>query len=215
MVKRLSRLAVVASIALSAGACTQLDNTLASVPFLAFMRNAPSFDPYEAPRNAPPGSIPFESPAGVYLPPQEPTETALQAFALSPAGRNPFQSGDTAVLALGKKMYDRHCMVCHNTDGTGNGPVVGPGKFPLAPTLVGSTALGKSDGYIYGIIRAGRNLMPAYGARINHTERWAIATYVKHLQAQGGAAVPAAPQTTGAPGAAPAGTPAPAGQESR
>ena len=208
MAKTFSRAAALAALSLSFAACTPLDNALASVPFLAFMRNAPFFDPYEAPRNAPPGSIPFESPAGAYMAPLEPTDAALNAFAASPAGQNPYAHEDSAALAHGQKMYERHCAVCHGDDATGNGRIVGPGKFPMnPPNLITS---GRSEGYIYGIIRTGRTLMPSYGARTSHTDRWAIATYIQHLQAQAGSAAapaPAAATTT------PAAAPAPAGQE--
>lgn len=215
--RALSRVSLIAA-ALSLGACTQLDNAIASVPYLAMMRNSPFFDPYEAPLPAPPGSIPYESPAGVHMPPQEPTDDALNAFAVSNLARNPYAHDDTAALAYGRKMYERHCSVCHNNNGAGNGSVVGPGKFPMAPSLLTST---RSEGYMYAIMRSGRGLMPAYGARVNHSERWAIATYVLHLQAQAGRAAPATgAATTGVTPAAPAtGTAAPAtttsGQENR
>lgn len=181
--RAMKRLSLAAGVTLVLGGCTEIDNAIASVPYLAMMRNAPSFDPYEAPLPAPPGSIPYESPAGVHMPPQEPTEEALNAFAASNLAKNPYAHDDTVALAFGQKMYDRHCSVCHGADGKGNGPVVGPGKFPMGPSLVTSV---KSEGYTYAIMRSGRNLMPSYGARVNHSERWAIATYVVRLQAQGG-----------------------------
>ena len=169
--------------------CTRIDHALASVPIFAFLREAPFFDPYEHPLPAPPGSVPFASPnGGEHLGALEGTDPALRAFAASPAGVNPLTADDPAALALGKVMYDRHCMVCHGTQGRGDGPIIGQGKFPLAPTLVADNALTLSDGYIYGIIRAGRGLMPAYGARLTHTERWAVVTYVNQLQGGAGAA---------------------------
>ena len=227
MAKSSSRAAAVLALGLSlVTGCTPLDNAIASVPYLAMMREAPFFDPYEAPLNAPPGSIPFSTPAGEYLPPMEGTEAAITAFAASPAGRNPYAADDTAVLAFGQRKFEQHCAVCHSADGHGNGPIVGPGKFPMGPTLVGGTALGRSDGYIYGVIRAGRTLMPSYGARTTHAERWAITTYVRHLQAQAtSGAAPATPAAAtpapaatqpAAPGATqPAATQPTAGQETR
>jgi mono/diheme cytochrome c family protein len=172
-----------AALALGAAGCTRIDNALASVPFLSFMRNAPSFDPYEAPRPAPPGSVPFNSPAGEVLPPMPGTEVALTAFAAGPHGRNPLAADDSAALALGEVMYNRHCAVCHGDTGQGNGPAVGPTKFPFAPNLTASPTIERPDGYIYAIIRAGRGLMPSYGARTRHLERWAMVNYVKRLQA--------------------------------
>jgi mono/diheme cytochrome c family protein len=211
LAKSSSRLALLASAAIALGGCTQLDNAIASVPYLAMMRNAPAFDPYEAPLPPPPGSVPYEGPAGAAMPPLAAVEDSLIAFAASPRGQNIYKHDDAAALAFGQKMYERNCLVCHGADAKGTGPIVGPDKFPMAPSLVAST---RSEGYMYAVIRAGRGLMPSYGARVNHTERWAIVTYVAHLRAQaGGAATATAPATTTAkPSAATAPT-APAGQE--
>jgi hypothetical protein len=64
-------------------------------------------------------------------------------------------------------------------------PIIRPGAFPLSADLVQGPALGQSDGYMYAIIRAGRGLMPSYGARIAHHERWAIVNYMRALQGGG------------------------------
>jgi mono/diheme cytochrome c family protein len=192
-------------------ACTQIDNALAAVPVFAFMRVSPALGPHENPRPAPPGAVPFESMLGDVLPPMEGTPAALTAFGASPEGVNPLAHGDAAALEIGRVMYDRHCAVCHGVGGRGDGPVIGPGRFPLAPSLVEGPALALNDGYMYAIIRAGRGLMPAYGSRISHLERWTIVNYMRSLQAgAGGALVPATPAdpAQGAPGAAPI-TPAP------
>jgi mono/diheme cytochrome c family protein len=194
-------LAIFAFIGIASGGCTQIDNALASVPIFAFMRSAPSFDPYEHPLPAPPGSVPFESPYGPALPPLQATDAALRAFAAGPWGQNPFAAGDQNALAVGRTMYDRHCAVCHGVTGAGDGPLAGPGRFPVVPPVATGNALTLSDGYLFGIIRAGRGLMPAYGARMNFDEAWSIVTYVNQLQVNAGA-VPAP-----APAAAPAGTP--------
>jgi len=181
--RRLSRALLAAALALGTAGCTRIDNALASVPFLAFMRNSPAFDPYEAPRPAPPGAVPYSSPAGELLPPMEGTEAALTAFAAGPYGRNPLAPGDSTALALGQVMFLRHCSPCHGETGQGNGPAVGPTKFPFAPNIAAPPTTDRPDGYIYAIIRAGRGLMPSYGARITHLERWATVNYVRRLQA--------------------------------
>lgn len=177
--------------ATTASGCTRIDNAIASVPFLAMMRNAPSFDPYEAPRPAPPGSVPYLSPAGEVLPPMEGTEAALSAFASSPAGQNPLAMDDAAAMALGQVMYDRHCSVCHGPEGQGNGSIIGPDRFPFAPNIAATPTTERADGYIYAVIRAGRGLMPAYGSRTTHMERWAMVNYVRQLEA----AAPGLPAT--------------------
>lgn len=188
------RLAVAALLSLTAASgCTRIDNALASVPVFAFMRSAPSFDPYEHPLPPPPGSIPFESPNGPVLPPLAATDQALREFAAGPWGQNPLAADDAAVLALGQVMYERHCSVCHGQQGHGDGPVIGQGRFPFAPSVVAPPATDLSDGYLYGVIRAGRGLMPAYGARMTHTERWAVVAYINRMQTDAGAVPPQTP----------------------
>lgn len=155
---------------------------MASVPIFSFMRNSPSFDPYEAPRPAPYGSVPFNTPAGESLGPQEATEEGLNAFAATI--KNPLAPADSLALRVGKVMFDRQCAVCHGAQAKGNGTIIGQGKFPMAPDLTAAGTVGRSDGYIYAIIRSGRGLMPSYGPRVNHLERWAIVNYLRTLQGQ-------------------------------
>jgi mono/diheme cytochrome c family protein len=204
------RLAALALVAVLTPGCTRIDNALAAVPIFAFLRDAPSFRPYEHPLPAPPGSVPFESPyGGDLLQPLEATEAALNAFAASPDGRNPLAANDTAALRVGQLMYERHCQVCHGPQGLGDGPIIAPNKFAFPPpSFSAEPALSRSDGYIYGVIRAGRGLMPAYGARMSRLERWAVVNYVNALQATSGAAPATQPAVQPAePGAA---QPAPA-----
>jgi mono/diheme cytochrome c family protein len=172
--------------------CTKFENVMASIPVFSYLREAPFFDPYEAPRPAPANSVPFASPNGDTPGPIPATEAGLNAFAVTVT--NPFPANDTLVLRVGRAMFDRYCMVCHGPQGGGNGPIVGPGKFPpLVPNLTLPRTAERSDGYLYGVINVGRGLMPPYGPRMTHAERWATVSYVRELQRAGGAAVPAAP----------------------
>lgn len=201
-VRRLaSRIALVFVGTLTFAGCTKVENVLASIPVFSFLRESPGFDPYEAPRPAPPGAVPFESPAGEgALMPRNNSEVELIAFG-APL-RNIYVPGDSAAMRLGAVMFERHCMVCHGPAGKGDGPILGPGKFPFAPDLTLPITVARTDGYLYGIIAAGRGLMPAYGPRMNHSERWATVLYLRSLQGeQAGspatpAAAPAAPGQT-------------------
>jgi mono/diheme cytochrome c family protein len=97
--------------------------------------------------------------------------------------------------------------VCHGPQGQGDGTIVGQDRYPaLAPNLTLPASVARTDGYIYAIIRVGRGIMPAYGPRTSHLERWAIVNYVRQLQQSAGAA-PAAQPPAGQPaegaGAAP------------
>lgn len=210
--------AAVAVVTMLAPGCTRIDNVLASVPIFAFMREAPSFDPYEHPLPPPPGSVPYSSGNGELLAPMEASEAAFAAFEASPQGRNPLAPDDAVALELGGVMYARHCSVCHGPEGAGDGPVARVYGAGFVPPLTSGTAVGRSDAYIYAVIRAGRARMPSYGARMTHIERWAVVNYVNALQGAAGAPVQGAapsgaPAQTGAPaqGAPPADTtPAPA-----
>jgi mono/diheme cytochrome c family protein len=203
--KRNGSALLAAALLLATSGCTRIDNALASVPFLAFMRSSPSFDPYEATRPAPPNTVPYESPAGEYVPPiasvqmgpvQVATEAGLREFAAGPWGTNPFAGED--LLPVGEERFAVMCAVCHGPRGQGDGTVVGQDRYPpLAPNLTRPETIALPDGYIYGVIRAGRGLMPAYGARINHRERWAIVEYVRQLQRQAGGAPAPAQNPTG------------------
>lgn len=199
--------ALLSTVAL--GGCTDIENAMAALPFLNYMHEAPFFDPYEAPRPAPPNAVPVESPAGEWEPTiaTPVTEAALQAFAAQV--RNPVPL-DAAVVTRGQEIFTIYCAVCHGPVGRGNGPVVGPGKFPMGPDLTIPTTVARSDGYIYAVVKAGRGLMPSY-RRIPPRDRWAVVHYIREIQRGGADTAPAA----GAPAvdtARPAaGQPAPGG----
>jgi hypothetical protein len=57
----------------------------------------------------------------------------------------------------------------------------------------------RTDGYIYGMIRVGRGLMPPYGHQVAHFDRWNIVNYVRQLQRNAGTpGMPAAATPGGA-----------------
>jgi mono/diheme cytochrome c family protein len=207
-------LAAVALSAIGFAGCTDfagydLDYILGSTPIFATMRSSVSFENHTMPRLPAVGTVPVASPAGEVLP----TFTQAQLDSVGSVLTNPVPNTPD-VVARGETLYNNQCFVCHGAQGEGNGPVVGNGRFPLGPTLLAGTGATRSDGYIYGIIRVGRGLMPAYGERISHLDRWAVVHYVRQLQQQGGgaaagAAAPAPAQPAGATAPA-AGVAAPA-----
>src|SRR5690606_8518599 len=80
-----------------------------------------------------------------------------------------------ASLENGRRYYQLNCADCHGDQGNGVGSIVRFG-FPPIP-LNGPAAIARSDGYIFGMIRNGRNLMPSYN-RIEESDRWDIVNYV-------------------------------------
>jgi mono/diheme cytochrome c family protein len=84
-----------------------------------------------------------------------------------------------ASLENGRKYYTVNCAVCHGFDGKGSGTAV---KYGMpAIDISGGMTQGRTDGYIYGMIRNGRGLMPPYN-RIEDMERWDVVNYVRVLQ---------------------------------
>ncbi len=173
-------LLVAAGLALGAAGCTQIDTALASVPFFSSMKRAPSYYPYEMPRPEPAHSVPFAAPNGDYLPRFANTVPGLDSLAayVTP----PKTTYSTAELERGKGLFHRNCMPCHGPAGKGNGPIVGPGRFPFAPDLTLPITVDRTDGYLFAIMTQGRGLMPPYGERIARSDRWLVVAYLRELQ---------------------------------
>lgn len=192
--------AVLALVAL--GGCKPLDDGMVAI-FGRSMRDQRSFDPYENTRPAPENSVAFAAgnwpaadgevnlgqPEGVAIP-------HFTQFDLGVPGVggpviqglvNPTDPTSSASLERGEELYLRFCVVCHGPDGVGANANIAD-KHPLLPAynLSGAQVAGYSDAYIYAMIRVGRGLMPSYGARITHFDRWHVVNYVRQLQRDAG-----------------------------
>ena len=192
--KHFRTLALAGVCAVGLSGCTDwagydLDYFWNNVPVLSTMRGSVTFDPYELPRLPADHTIPVDGPDADAPPPFTQAQLDSAAATLtSPYGPTP----SAPVVQRGRTLYDRQCIVCHGPTGAGNGPVVGPGKFPFALPLISGTAPGRSDGYIYAIMVVGRGLMPPYGEKLTNLDRWAVVAYVRQLQQTAATAAPAA-----------------------
>jgi len=207
---RAHRLGAAALALVALAGCKPMDDAMFAV-FGRSMRDQASFDPYENVRLAPAGSVSFSSsnfpggPDAVNL--GEPDGADVVPFTqmdMIPIGTGnavvqslvkPIAMGDTAAMARGEVLYNRHCAVCHGADGVGATATIA-GKHPTvaAYNLNGPIVAGYTDPYIYGMIRVGRGLMPSYGFRVPHFDRWKIVNYVRSLQVNAGSLAQAAPQ---------------------
>jgi mono/diheme cytochrome c family protein len=111
------------------------------------------------------------------------------------------------VAAAGDTLYQNFCSVCHGPTGNADGTL---SAQMGAPSLLTPRARGYADGYLYGIIRYGRGVMPRYGDKVVvPAERWAIVSHVRKLQSQqpvgpGDATpIPPGPSATGSTSAVP------------
>lgn len=198
--RRPTTLAALLLVGLASGACVPLDDFMAGVFKKRSMRNQPSLDPYENPMLPPEGSVPFAAgnyPASPFElntgQPQGSLDVPPPFTQLDMTSRpevvdsltNPVPPSPES-LARGEELYERVCIVCHGPDGSGTTAYI----FEVHPALAayplrGDAAVARSDGYLYGMIRVGRALMPAYGHQIGHYDRWHLVNYVRSLQGVG------------------------------
>jgi mono/diheme cytochrome c family protein len=184
------------------GGCKPLDDLMVTLAGRS-MRDQRSFDPYENTRMPAEGSVAFS--AGNYPSADgvvnvgQPEGVALPHFTQADLGLpgvggpviqglvNPTDPSDPASLERGEELYMRFCVVCHGPDGVGTNAYIAD-KHLLLPAynLSGPLVAAYSDPYIYAMIRVGRGVMPEYGSRITHFDRWHVVNYVRRLQTQAG-----------------------------
>ncbi len=94
---------------------------------------------------------------------------------------------DAASLQRGRIEYQINCAPCHGRAGKGDGEATKLGMVPMP--LVSDRAKGLTDGYLWGMIRNGRGLMPSYN-RIEEMSRWDVVNYIRAVQGQLAGVVP-------------------------
>ena len=176
---------------------TVLVFSLVGCSWFTDFKQQPKIDPWESaadsvpPRGNPQNSVPiYGSAAPGYAYDRSATIGAVEAMSSIP---NPVQP-DARSLDNGRKNFQVNCAVCHGPLGHGDGPAVRYGMAGISLTM--DITKNRSDGYIFGMIRNGRGLMPPYN-RIEEPDRWDIVNYVRTLQGR----IAAAPDTShGRPG---------------
>ena len=86
---------------------------------------------------------------------------------------------DLASVQRGRIYFQINCAVCHGRAGMGDGTATKLGMVPMP--LVSDRVKKFSDGYIWGMMRNGRGLMPSAN-RIEEKDRWDVVNYVRALQ---------------------------------
>jgi mono/diheme cytochrome c family protein len=161
------------------------DALLEAIPWFDHMIKSKAVSPYQradVPRTTVPGTVPITGGEADWR-----AEFVSNNPATADRLVNPLAPADTPARA--DTLYQTFCATCHGPVGAGDGLV---GRRLGAKSLLTDAARGRSDGYIYSIIRYGFGGMPRYGDKVVRAEdRWAIVNYVRRLQGAGGAAVPA------------------------
>ncbi|HKO16061.1 MAG TPA: cytochrome c [Gemmatimonadaceae bacterium] len=150
-------------------------------------KQQPKIDPWEtvadtiASRGNPQNSVPvYGSAAPGYAYARDPLPASIEAMSGIP---NPVPA-DAASRQRGKVLFQINCAVCHGPLGHGDGPATRYGMVGINLTMPVTQA--RTDGYIFGMIRNGRGLMPTYN-RIEESERWDVVNYIRELQGRAGA----------------------------
>jgi mono/diheme cytochrome c family protein len=143
------------------------------LPPMVHMERQPRLDPQQPSGFFPDGRgmrmpVPGTEARG-YLAPEE------DAARVNPLPRVP------GVFALGRKAFMNRCAVCHGplADGRGSLSAAYGGK---PANLQAQTYRDYPDGRIYQVIVQGKDAMPAQGADLTETERWAVVHYLRALQ---------------------------------
>lgn len=93
---------------------------------------------------------------------------------------------DAAFLKKGQKRFNIICANCHGQAGDGKSI---PGEnmaLRAPPTLLTAALRERPVGYFYEVITHGFGLMPSYQGEVSIEDRWAVAAYVRALQASQG-----------------------------
>jgi mono/diheme cytochrome c family protein len=89
------------------------------------------------------------------------------------------------LIERGHERYNIYCAVCHGRLGNANGMIVQRG-FIVPPSFHNarlSDPAVTGDGHFYNVISNGYGAMFSYSERVAPTDRWAIASYIRVLQA--------------------------------
>ncbi len=124
----------------------------------------------------------FTYPTGTVA--RTPAEPAMTRDEADGQLSNPIPYSEESV-AQGRYHYVNNCAACHGIDGEGTVPVAEKlaANGMAVPNLTFVMSY-RSEGFIYGTIRNGGILMPAYGAQTTPEERWHIVNFIRSLQPQ-------------------------------
>ncbi len=139
------------------------------------MRDQPSVKAQETVVQEPDSSVPVQGKE--LLPPAKGMKDIVYARLAARALNNPF-AANAASVDHGKELYEIHWVVCHGSEGTGDGLV----GMKFTPTPMDLTLLyvqNQPDGQLYYTITNGSLVMPGYREAIDSDDRWHIANYVK------------------------------------
>jgi mono/diheme cytochrome c family protein len=93
-----------------------------------------------------------------------------------------------ALLERGRERFDINCSPCHGRLGDGHGMIVQRG-FPKPPSYSIDRLRAEPTRHFYDVITHGYGIMYSYADRVEPADRWAIAAYIRALQASANASM--------------------------
>jgi hypothetical protein len=97
------------------------------------------------------------------------------------------------VLLRGQERFNIYCSPCHGRTGEGNGMIPQRG-FPPPPSYHIDRLRQAPVGHFFDVITHGYGVMYPYAARVEPRDRWAIAAYIRVLQASRNATIADVPE---------------------
>lgn len=179
-VRRLAALA----LPLLLGACTQEEwltdmkqqPSVGTWQYFGFDTIAGDTTPF---RGNPQGSVPTN---GIALASWQISYAAMPATVDSMSSLENPVAADARSIANGHKLYQINCAVCHGDLGDGKGTMAALNPaYAFVPAINGAATQARTDGYLFGMLRNGRGLMPSQN-RIPEAMRWDVINYVRGLQ---------------------------------
>jgi hypothetical protein len=111
---------------------------------------------------------------------ETPVNTGRESGTTNFVATNPL-SINAEFLARGQERFQIYCLPCHGALGDGKGITGKYGMIGVA-TFHDPRLVKMPDGEIFNTVSVGKNLMPAYGALVTVTDRWAITAYIRTLE---------------------------------
>jgi len=90
-----------------------------------------------------------------------------------------------ALLARGQDRFEIFCAPCHGRLGDGNGRITQRG-FPHPPDYAIPRLRQAPIGHFFDVVTNGYGAMYSYAVRVPVNDRWAVASYIRVLQASRG-----------------------------
>ena len=99
-----------------------------------------------------------------------------------------------AVLERGRERFDVYCALCHGRTGLGDGMIVQRG-FPHPPSYHTDDFRKMPVGHYFDVMTNGFGAMYSAADRVSVQDRWAIAAYIRVLQASRRASIQNVPES--------------------